>query len=91
MLNNLGALYLKANRLQEAELVLFRAAAAGHADARLNLAATFERQKKWEQALKIFEDMLAADAAPSSQPQIRERVRRLRSLAVATSSSKEKL
>lgn len=90
VLNNLGALYLRAGRLGEAEVFLRKAADSGYADARLNLAAVLEKKKDWSGALKIFEEILTADDPGASQAMIRERVRRLRSLSVAAASPKEK-
>lgn len=90
VLNNLGALYLRANRFDEAETILRKSADSGYADARLNLAAVLEKKKDWSGALKIFEEILTADDPGTSQVMIRERVRRLRSLSVAASSPKEK-
>ncbi len=91
VLNNLGALYLSMNRLGEAETLLIKAAESGSTEARLNMAALREKEKNWEGARRIFEEMLAAENPGPHRAQIRERVRRLRSLAASTSSPKERL
>jgi tetratricopeptide (TPR) repeat protein len=88
-LNNLGALYIRVNRLTEAEDLLRKPADAGYADAKVNLAAVLEKRKDWAGALRLFEELLAAEAGGASQHQIRERVRRLRSLAVSSAAPKE--
>jgi Flp pilus assembly protein TadD len=87
--NNLGALYLRVGRADEAEVLLRKAYDAGHADARLNLASALERRKDWAGALAIFEGILAAEDSGAARTQIKERVRRLRSLAVSSTSRKE--
>lgn len=92
-LNNLGALLLRMGRLQEAESALHEAVSIdpGSFEARVNLAAALERKRNWPEALKLFEEVLARGEAPGQAALIRERVRRLRSLAVASVTPKEKL
>jgi tetratricopeptide (TPR) repeat protein len=91
-LNNLGALYLKAGRGPEAEAVLRQAVAAdpAYSDAQLNLAAAYEQEREWAMAASSFEKVMASDIEMGADPRIRERLRRLRSLAAAASGPKEK-
>lgn len=87
--NNLGALYLKTGRFDQAEPLLRDAAEGGNEQAQLNLGQLKEKQKDWPGALKVFEAMLERKDAHPQQLLIRERVRRLRSLAASASSRKE--
>lgn len=91
--NNLGAFYLRAGKFTEAETSLRQAVDLDPAffEARVNLAAALEQQRDWAGALKIFEEILASNAAGPEQASVRERVRRLRSLAVAAATPKENL
>lgn len=93
ILNNLGALYLRLGRLSEAETQLNRAIDldSKYFEARVNLAATFEKRKNWAGALKIFEELISGPETFPEAAKIRERVRRLRSLAVSASTPKEKI
>ena len=93
VLNNLGALYLRVGRLPEAEAVLRKAVDLDPKgfEARANLAGVLERRRDWAGALKIFEGLLSGAEPGERVAQIRERVRRLRSLAVASLTPKEKL
>lgn len=91
-LNNLGALYLQGERLAEAEPLLRQSLEIfpGYADARLNLAALYEQSAKWPEASAAYDAYLAlpsSDAALLST--VRERARKVRSLATAA-RSKEK-
>ncbi len=91
-LNNLGVVFLKAGQLEEAETSLRQSIGQDSelTEARVNLAAVFERRREWPQALAIFEGIVKENRIPEQNPQLRERVRRLRSLAASTSSPKEK-
>lgn len=88
-LNNLGALYLSLGQFAQAEAMLRKAADAGSADAVLNLGFALEKQRNWPGALKIFEELLEKENPHPNLVQIRERVRRLRSLSASVTSPKE--
>jgi tetratricopeptide (TPR) repeat protein len=92
-LNNLGALYLEAGRLDEAEASLGRALAADptYADAKINLAGVYEKKRDWSSAVKLFEELIAEPGAVPDAGKVRERLRRLRSLAVGAAAPKEKI
>ena len=92
-LNNLGALQLRTGRLAEAEATLRRAVSMEPSllEARVNLAGVLEGKRDWPGALRIFEEILEKNEAGDRAALVRERVRRLRSLAVASLTPKEKL
>jgi Tfp pilus assembly protein PilF len=93
VLNNLGALLLRSGRIQEAEAALRDAVSIDPSsfEARLNLAGVLERKRDWPGALKLFEEVLERGDAGAHAALIRERIRRLRSLAIASLAPKEKL
>lgn len=93
VLNNLGALLLRAGRAAEAEAVLRKAVELDPKgfEARVNLAGALELRREWAGALRIFEEILAGGDQGPRTALIRERVRRLRSLAASTLTPKEKL
>lgn len=93
LLNNLGALLLRAGRVAEAEASLRKAVELDPRafEARANLAGALERRRDWNGAMKIFEEILASGDHGTRAALIRERVRRLRSLAAASLTPKEKL
>jgi tetratricopeptide (TPR) repeat protein len=91
-LNDLGMLYFDTGRFAEAAQLLEQAVAADatYADARLNLAAVYERREHWPEAAAQYNAYLD-QASPDEAilPVIRERARKVRTLAAAA-QSKEK-
>jgi Tfp pilus assembly protein PilF len=90
--NNLGVLYLRLNRLADAESALKRALEndPAYADAGLNLVTACERSRDWACAASALEKVQSAGGEAAGDARLRERLRRLRSLAASAAGPKEK-
>jgi tetratricopeptide (TPR) repeat protein len=69
--NNLGAVYLEQNRLEEAEQAFQMAMEQNHMEAKYNLSIVYLRQKRFPDAIRLLESTL------HDQPTLRVAARRL--------------
>lgn len=90
-LNNLGVLYASSGQLEKAQETLERAlrVSPNYLDARLNLAAVYEKGKRWNLAVNAYKELMSRQSPGEVDSyKLKERMRRLQSLAKAEMGEK---